>query len=247
MKVIIIGDLHFGLIYKGISFNERIIECLRQIYVEIKEVRPDLVVLLGDLFHNSGYSIDAITYVIRLLKRYESLGCRIEVVQGNHDKKKFRNDECDLFDLLEEFKFKHIEFRRSSISFRADKDSKSAFLFIPYLDKTDLPEEYSNVQQYLNEESKEVLKKLKEKWPKFRVYVFSHLSVEGARTGSEIEFISTTDISVPKCLIESKRVKQIFNGHIHLRQEVGKVIMPGSIESFRFGEGREKFFLEVEL
>jgi len=247
MKAITIGCSHFGLVYKGINFNDRIHKCFEQIFDYAQKVKPDIIIFLGDIFHNMGYSMDAMVLVIQWLHNFDSLGCRIEVVQGNHDKKKFSNDEKDVFDLLEVLKFDNIMIRRGRLSFYAVKKEKLAFIFIPYLDKSDLPEEYSNVQKYIDDMAELVLEKLKSKWQGYKAYVFSHLSVEGAKTGSEIEFISSSDISVPKCLIKSQAVKKIFNGHIHLKQEVGKVVMPGSIESFRFGEGSERFFLDIEL
>lgn len=247
MKTIIIGCSHFGLVYKGINFNERIHDCFLQIYNRAMEIEPDLVVLLGDLFHNMGYSIDAVIQVVHWLRQFDNLGCEVIVVQGNHDKKKFRNDSSDVFDLVEEFRFDNVDLRRGRISFKAYKKLKVALLFIPYLDKNDLSEDETNVQERIEAVSEETLQRIKSKWSSFKVYVFSHLSVEGVKTGSEVELTSSRDLVVPKCLIKSKMVKRIFNGHIHLRQEVGKVIMPGSVESFRFGEGKEKFFLEVEL
>lgn len=247
MKTIIIGCSHFGLVYKGINFNERIHDCFLQIYERANEINPDLVVLLGDLFHNMGYSIDAVIQVVHWLRQFDNLGCDVIVVQGNHDKKKFRNDRFDVFDLVEEFQFDNVDLRRGRISFKAYKKSKSVLLFIPYLDKNDLEEDETNVQEHIEVISEKALKKIKDKWSSFKVYVFSHLSVEGVKTGSEVELTSSKDLVLPKCLIKSKMIKQIFNGHIHLPQEIGKVIMPGSVETFRFGEGRERFFLEVEL
>lgn len=243
MKGIVIGDIHLGVIYKGIDFNERIWKCLDRIFYEILTTKIKFVVLLGDILHNIQYSTDTLILIITFLNNLETLGIPVFVIAGNHDRKKLVQDTKELFDLLKVLRFDNIKFIHNELQIREWKKD-IAFLFIPHLIKSDIPEQSeSSVQEYLDNQVKHILRISN----KHSIYVFSHLAMGGAKVGSENEMLAGKDLEIPKLLLKKRQIKKIFNGHLHLSQEIGKVMMPGSVESFRFGETDRRFYLEVEV
>jgi len=123
-------------------------------------------------------------------------------------------------------------------------NKKLRFLFIPFIERLML--EKLNIkdspQKYIEDKLKKKLKKI----PKDKsIIVFSHLNFLGAKDGGGTELPVHNDLFIPQFLLKDKRVKKVFNGHVHSPQELGKLIVPGSLETLRYGEGIKRFFIRV--
>ena len=89
---IAIGDIHLGFSYRGIDYQERIIDRLAEIRGNAEEIKKNLgyAVLLGDLFHKGIGISQTITMMLEaraVLLSFSQLGIPIFIIQGNHDAK----------------------------------------------------------------------------------------------------------------------------------------------------------------
>ena len=87
MKFLHVSDLHFGKVIHGVSmldngdqpfWVERFIELVRQ-------VRPDAVLIAGDVYDRSSPSGEAVTLLNDMLVGLEALGTSVMLIAGNHD------------------------------------------------------------------------------------------------------------------------------------------------------------------
>ena len=255
MKLAIIGDLHLGLVYKGENWTPRIIECLTRILHDLKENPVDQVIFLGDIFNTATPTIDALYEAITLFGEFAELCVDIKVLAGNHDVKTKKTQLHHAFELLEatqidltgKYNF-HVEYIYGEPVIQ-DGEGMTDFAFFPYMTQRDVDiynyeykTEYTDAQDvldnfYINEMDKH----------NKNFIVFSHLNAHGGKNGSEIDMPCGKELTLPKNIVDSSYVKKIFNGHLHTKQTIGKVICPGSIENLRFGEGIDRCYYRVEI
>lgn len=87
MKLLHISDLHFGKVIHGVSLLENgdQPDWTDKFIALAKEIRPDAVVIAGDVYDRSSPSGEAVSLMSRLLVELESLGIRVMLIAGNHD------------------------------------------------------------------------------------------------------------------------------------------------------------------
>lgn len=87
MKFIHVSDLHFGKAIHGVSMLENGDQphWVGKFLALAKEIRPDAVLIAGDVYDRSSPSGEAVTLMSRMLVGLESLGITVLLVAGNHD------------------------------------------------------------------------------------------------------------------------------------------------------------------
>ena len=87
MKIIHISDLHFGKVIHGVSLLENgdQPDWTDKFLALAADIRPDAVVIAGDVYDRSSPSGEAVTLLSRLLVELEALGICVMLVAGNHD------------------------------------------------------------------------------------------------------------------------------------------------------------------
>ena len=87
MKFLHVSDLHFGKVIHGVSMLENGDQShwVDRFLALAAEVRPDAVVIAGDVYDRSSPSGEAVTLMSRMLVGLESLGIAVLLVAGNHD------------------------------------------------------------------------------------------------------------------------------------------------------------------
>lgn len=87
MKILHISDLHFGKVIHGISMLENGDQpyWVDRFLDKAGEIRPDAVVIAGDVYDRSSPSGEAVTLLSRLLEGLEEMGVCVLLVAGNHD------------------------------------------------------------------------------------------------------------------------------------------------------------------
>jgi len=235
-----LADLHTGLIYKGIPFTPKIMKCVQQVVDECEKESSRLayVVIHGDVVHLADTSPDSIMYAVKIFRLFDALGCPVFIIQGNHDLKTRQVGEHKLFDVFKEMNFNQVMFIDEPTFLELDQEGeiKHNLMLLPYAIYDD--EEAIAKMQHLIDKSNSII-----------VCTHHDLPEEFAeyQQGSELEMKFGKVKRIPESLLNSDKVTKIINGHIHKPQSLGKIEIIGSIESFRFGEGNERFFLKVDL
>ena len=246
------SDFHLGLYTDEVSRTAEIIKVLIFIAKHAVKIKADFVVFGGDIFDNNKPSEFLIAQFIRVLNILRKAGIKTFVMVGNHDAiadservsclsflKKMKSGYPNV-ELVDDVKFK---------MFHDGECGKVYFLFLPYLTKATIPDNYKSVQQYVDSKVRGYYKKLS--WPD-ELFVFSHLNVPAAHPGSEESMLKKVDVHVPDILTKQNILKgvrtTIIQGHIHTKQDIGNIHIVGSPIFANFGEKEDqKFFLQLNI
>lgn len=253
--MIVFGDTHLGVQNYGISRTTDIFNSMNRIADTAIDKEEDFVIHLGDFYHNDYPSPELIAMGINWCYRLENAGIRTYILEGNHDKK----GKNSALNPIKEIDFEYIKVVSSPF---IDKSQEYNMLFLPHVTKAQVIDvnkekieketdrekikKLKSIDNYLNEVARTMLDSINNDTPAF---VFSHLNVEGAVVGTEEFMLKGQHEVLPEVLVKSKKIKYIFNGHMHKKQIIkNKILIPGSVEKFDFGErGDEKTFIEVDL
>ncbi len=236
MAIYCLGDLHFGATNHGLEFSSRIRKQLDSALDKIvnDESRLKQIVILGDIVHNAISDSEVLYVILDILIKIDSLDIPTKIIKGNHDDKIFKGSKHGLFDVLNLFHFKNIEFISeltfSNANINLENGAENVnLIFIPYnfeIKPGDISFEYD-----------------------WRKIVFCHLELPPSlnpRAGSESSMIHGKTKMIPEFMLKDSKIVKIINGHYHSPQDIGKIIMPGSLENLRFGEGgNERLFLKI--
>ena len=85
MKMIHLSDLHIGRSLKECSLLEDQIDILKKIYDIIVKEKPDVVMIVGDIYDKAVPSTEAIQVVDDFLVKLTVLNLTIFIISGNHD------------------------------------------------------------------------------------------------------------------------------------------------------------------
>jgi len=245
VRILGFGDVHLGLKSAGYDCFDDTIRALRAAVA--KTHHADLFVLWGDLFHRPAPEPRETAAAIEIL--YQA-GCPAVIFPGNHDVGKggvhrvIGGKPIPAPDALEPLR--RISWSQETLipesPVVATIDGKR-FLFACHLSDArarHLSDGELNAQGVVDEMFEEAAIEGVDA-------VFSHLSCDGATTGTEGAFLVGGDLQIPKQI--AKRLQcPIVNGHIHKRQRVGQIDIPGSLVPTDFGDrDGNKGFVTLEV
>jgi DNA repair exonuclease SbcCD nuclease subunit len=210
-NIAFIADIHLGV-------SGRLTDSLwglRVVREYCKKAKIDVVVILGDLFHNrESLGIDVLFATTEFFEETERVyNQRWIALLGNHDM--FLRHSWEINSLaplrkhltiIDDIKLLKIDDRR--------------FFVLPFI---------QHERAYMK-----VLKKLEEQY-EWGDVLLTHIGVRGSTLNS---CFLLKDWSVVQ--FDYSRFKQVYTGHFHLRQTVNeRVFYPGSLIPFKFDEGDE--------
>ena len=231
MKTLIFTDLHFNRSFfsrESLTSNE--IEKAQRFLMEtVKAEKPDLIVNIGDSFHNvtKEYVIMHMVALRNLYKDMLSYAPMI-IVSGNHDYIDFKKGEYDLNTFYE-----NLHNEKNGISVIAENkvvvktyDALSAvFIFIPAIYKRDF---LLNTFNVIKESIEDSFGHYKHK------FVFGHFNIEEAFGSRAMvsDAVSLVNISF------LSMVNRLYLGHYHLRKSLNKnkVQYIGAVRATQFDE-----------
>jgi DNA repair exonuclease SbcCD nuclease subunit len=241
------GDWHLGLSIGGYDFFDDTVCAVRTMIDAADEV--DMVVMLGDLFHDGRPHPRLVAAAMELIDEFPCPGI---FLTGNHDigrgfyttidEKKNRGapEILPLPDALEPFR--KVRFRKEHLfpdrpCLLALEDS--LFLCAGYI--TDAIAKKLHGWNSAQEMIDSVFVEASASEERVKA-AFCHLDVEGASLGSEAAVLRGAKLAIPKGLANNLNC-EVFNGHLHKRQTMKNIIMPGSIIQTDFGEvdGKQVF------
>lgn len=231
MKIGIIGDLHLKdklgyCDYVADSRTQEKKEVLDAIINNLSDC--ETIVLMGDNFNNRNNSSETIKEMVEFLSRFS--GKKLYLLAGNHEK---AGDGKSAIDFLKSLKNKNWEVITNTIE--AYQIGKYQSIMLPFITRAELGKK----------DNDEALKSIMKSLPKADI-LFTHFSVSGAETGSNFFTDYFNEIVLPLADL-NKKYNHIIGGHIHKPQQVGKLLVTGSIFNNEIGEqGKYVYKLDDE-
>jgi DNA repair exonuclease SbcCD nuclease subunit len=222
MKILIIGDLHIGLVWDGLDRTDAILGVLENVVVKYSP-DIDVTVYLGDIFENSHPTPKQIGAFLRILQ----MGCPgslkgtdnpcAHILKGNHDGD-LNSVKGSAVAPLSYF-HTHVVTETESVILPMLLSVKGGTELLSFLS---LP--YSKEDSSLSILTDRAFVEAKD------VIVFSHLDIPGAVAGVEQYFTKARPTQLSGQLINHPKIKRIFAGHVHKPQTVGdKITVVGSL------------------
>ena len=253
IRIVHTADLHLGatlprgLIGRDIEEGRRndFHRSFQEIVTKAIEVNADLLLISGDVFHNSSPSPKDFTQFCNELGKLNDAGVKTVAIAGNHDKPKVRGGRNPMEGLIgaKAPNFTYVQtLQDEPIRLKAKDGSTIGIAPIPYLDPKAVERAGKNYSQFIAEQSEKMLKKLKN--ADFKVLA-SHLMVQGAHFKDLFPWFKEE----PQVrLRDLEGYDYIALGHVHTSQKMSEnAYYPGSTERVSFTErDEEKSFLIVE-
>lgn len=235
MRVVHISDTHLGagglsrkVSSSGINQREEdVCDAFIRAIDQILELKPDLVIHSGDLFHSVRPTNRIINIAIRQLLRLTSDSIPVIIISGNHDTPKQRGvgSIFSFFEIFPGFSLvyqdRYETIRIKDLTVHAIPHCLSAATFQSELAKVEI-----------------------DKTARFNV-----LTLHGVVSGiKEFSMGELSELEIPSSLFE-KGFDYVALGHYHRYTQVGEnVFYAGSTERISMAElGQEKGFVEVAL
>jgi len=235
MRLVHISDTHLGagglsrkVSSSGINQREEdICDAFIRAIDQIIQIKPDLVIHSGDLFHSVRPTNRIINIAIRQLLRLTSVNIPVIIISGNHDTPKQRG-VGSIFSFFEIFPGLSLVYqdiyetiRIGDLAVHAIPHCLSAGVFQSELEKVEIDKEAR----------------------------FNVLTLHGVVSGiKEFSMGELSELEIPSSLFE-KGFDYVALGHYHRFTQVGeKVFYAGSTERVSMAElGQEKGFVEINL
>lgn len=246
MKIIHTGDWHIGKLVHQIHMTNDQKYVLKQFIDLVKEEKPDVILIAGDLYDRSVPPVEAVELLDNVLsKLLIDVGIPVLIIAGNHDSA----DRLSFGSEILKNKGLYIEGRlKKDIEpiVLHDEYGPVNFYLVPYTDPAICREIYEDNDIHNHDDAmKAVLDRIKAKLNKLeRNILVTHAFVTGG------ESLETSDSERPLSIGGSEYVdvnyftdfNYVALGHLHRPQKVGyeKIRYAGSLLKYSFSEARQK-------
>lgn len=134
MKFLHLADLHFGKCIHGVSLLENGDQpaWVRRFLEEAQEIRPDAVVIAGDVYDRSAPSADAVALLDRLVTGLAEREIPVLMVAGNHDSGRRMSFAGSLL-AKQNVHIAGVPARKLSHVTLTDRDGPVTFWLMPYV------------------------------------------------------------------------------------------------------------------
>lgn len=198
-KIYFLADTHLGVKSDNPIILHDWIDYYNKVFIPYckEHVQPDdILVHLGDVFDNrNNINLETINFTIRLFEDLSEIFNDIRITIGNHDIFQKHSNEITSVNVL-----KHIPHVKLYYTPQVEVIDDKSVLFVPWIEDVN--------------KQKELLKSHDVN------YIFGHLEINGAVTSSKGTKLHS-DNSIQS--IDFKK-SQVYAGHIHIRQNIGKYI-----------------------
>lgn len=239
MKIVVSGDKHLGLTTDGVSRLAEQAMILMEIEDVVRQVKPDLYVDLGDLFHSPRPAPEVYELAIHHLIQVSEKREEVRFLVGNHDKPT-RGDWHALtpLDQVATLRPQVVIQRWPEVVDYQDV----RVLYLPHVTAWEAAAEETMVQIWVDEVALEAVKER----PEVPLVVFAHLEVPGV--GPAVDHVQRdSGLRIPDCLLmDAGREVHIFAGHVHRREVVdSRVTVVGSALQVDFAEAGSTKGIEI--
>lgn len=212
----VIGDMHLGAVWDGLDRTNDVFDILYlQIIPAIKAKQPNRIIFLGDVFHSSTVSNSIIARFIDFLDDLSDINKQMPIVilKGNHDGEPTSSKGSPL-QIIESTGLAQIMW---------EPQAYGQDLFIPYCTQEDMNDFLQDYLQY--------------DMMKFE-RAYTHVDIPGAVPGTEATVTRGAPCLLPQEIINKSEL--VVGGHIHKFQQLGNVLILGSIIRTSISEANDK-------
>jgi len=238
----ICADLHlnnsnFGHIDKnGLSFRTKDFMASFEFFVEqcISVVKPDRVVIVGDIFENPNPPNPVRRFFNSMLKRLSDAEIHVEIEIGNHDSCYFSN----ALQPTEEAGFKNVTIRAKTEMVIAED---CAMIFLPHTKEIERRETSHKmaVREFAVKQAVEISTA---KIAGLPILTFGHFGVYGVEMNDGILNHNKEDVSLHD--LAELNSDAVFLGHFHMAQELD---VPGTVRAMYVGSLERSTFNDTSL
>lgn len=246
----ICADLHlnnsnFGHIDKnGLSFRTKDFMAAFEFFVNqcVNDIKPDRVVIVGDIFENPNPSNPVRRFFNRMLKRLSDAEIEVNIETGNHDSCYFSH----ALQPTEEAGFKNVTIRsKTEIVISED----CAMIFLPHTEEVER-RETSHKMVVRDFSVKHAVEISTARIAGLPILAFGHFGVYGVEMNDGILNHNKEDVSLGD--LSDLGADAIFLGHFHMDQDLDvkgtvRSMYVGSLERSTFNDtSEEKSFVLVK-
>ncbi len=268
-----LADIHIGIENYGrldakSGLNSRVVDFLRRLSQAVDmalERNVDVCIFAGDAYKNQRPNPTFQREFARRIKRLTAEGVPVILLVGNHDMATADRaaSSLDIFGVLD-VPGVIVADRDELHQVTCRRGQPLQVAAIPYPQRSRLlaREQYQNMT--LDDLDRELVRILSEELlpdlvtqvqerPEVPAVLAAHLSVSGAKQGSEQSVMIGRDVTILKSVLADPVWDYVALGHIHKHQDLNpgqhpSIVYPGSLERIDFGEeGEAKGFVMAEL
>jgi DNA repair exonuclease SbcCD nuclease subunit len=247
MRILCIGDTHYGLKSAGYDRTEEIHKVMLYAVKYAKKIKADLFVHLGDLGHTANPTSQIHAKWIEVFGLLEQYKIQSRFMLGNHDVINREGNPYGSLAPLAEFKFAYLQ---PIVKGRIEEWGQFpgvSLLFMPYISRANMElEKKKSIDEYYDYFLDQYEEELEEAR---NIIAFTHLNISGAKVNDEHILRPVTAI-VPKRLRKINRLSAIISGHIHQPQKIRidpYHIVVGSPICTDFGDTYDKSFVVIDI
>lgn len=241
-KTAVCADLHlnnsnFGRIDKnGLSFRTKDFMAAFEFFVDqcINVIKPDRVVILGDVYENPHPQNPVRRFFNRMLKRLSKAGIKVELKVGNHDSCYFSH----ALQPIEEAGFNGV---RVHYTANLIVEDDCAMVFLPHTQEIERRETTHKmlVREFSATHAVDIAKAKSEGLP---VLAFGHFGIRGVEMNDGILNHNKEDVSLDD--LGDIGADAFFMGHYHMAQELA---IPGTTRAMYVGSLERSTFNDKSL
>ncbi len=258
-----IGMENYGKVDPSTGISSRVMDFLRSLNTIVEyaeENEADLAIFAGDAFKSSAPNPTYQREFARRIKRLAKV-CPVVLLVGNHDIPAM-TQKASSVEIFHTLGVDNVIVGRTDEIHRVDtRRGPVQIATVPYPVRQRLLSDISTaglnlgrVDELLSEQVDALIRNLASQVdPDIPAVLGAHLTVQGARLGSERGIMLGRDVSVLLSTVTDPIWDYVALGHIHYHQDMNlghtpPVVYSGSIERVDFGEeGDDKGFVWVNL
>lgn len=235
MKLFHIADLHLGKRVNEFDMLDVQASILDTIIEEIKQHKPQAIILAGDIYDRSVPGADAVKVFDTFLSKLQITNTKVFIIAGNHDSKERLSFASSILENSNIYIAANIE----QEVFKHDLNDEVSIHMIPFLRPTDVRMALDSDERDYDSAFKTVVDQIEYDPERFNILVahqfFTSNSKEPEKSESEIVNVGGIDN------IDTKHL-DLFDyvalGHIHRPQSIGRdtIRYAGSILKYSLSE-----------
>jgi len=255
MKIVVLGDTHFGGGYSlgktdaRTHLNTRLLDFSNTFDFSVDYMVNNHVkhfVITGDIFEHRRPAASELSLFSKKMRRLTELGIHTHILVGNHDI--IREQKTTTIDVLRSLKLPmvHVYPDIGSLSCSDDTEERINLIFFPFRTRQMLDcASNDEAVARLNDRLQYELRGLPKQYPSILI---GHMMLQETKLGGTVLEGESGEVVLPCAMFDD--LQAAIMGHVHPHQIIKKdplIAYVGQMEARDFGEGRyDKYLLMIE-